>query len=140
MVEPSQDDVTAHFRRMASGGGMSDADVQRFGRRKLGGYHNRRQNYMVTKTPLVKPPVEMTSDVVDSVNKAKSRLGRAVKLTTNLDNEPVPNRSRKRKHAHRRGPHRTKKGGGESKKRKKRHQKDTHDNGESKKKRKKKKK
>ena len=102
-TEPSQDQVTHHFMEMAKGM-VTDADIQSINsRRGLGGHSRGRSvNYrMMYPNTLAKPPVQnVTSDVAQSIDQAKSRLGRAIKLDTNLDNEPVAHTSQKRRHHH----------------------------------------
>lgn len=100
-VEPSQEQVTHHFLQMARGM-VTDEDIQSLGRRnKLGGHtRGRSVNYrMMYPNTLAKPPVQnVTSDITSTIDQAKSRLGRAIKLDSNLDNEPVVGRSHKRRH------------------------------------------
>ena len=98
-VEPSQQQVNHHFMEMAKGM-VTDADIQSFGRGSLGGHGGKKAvNYRMCYPPdnVSTPIPNVTSDVAQTVEQAKSRLGRSVRLDTNLDNEPVTRDGSKRK-------------------------------------------
>lgn len=97
MVEPSQEEVTHHFMEMAEGK-VTDADIAAVGRGNMGGRHSRPIHYRMGNehAPIssVRPVQNVTSDVVASVDQAKSRLGRAIKLDVDLDGDSVPPKHR----------------------------------------------
>ena len=96
MVEPNQSDITQHFMEMAEGK-VTDADLAASGHRGMGGRHSRPTNYrMSSMGPVssVRPIQNVTSDVAASVDQAKSRLGRAIKLDVNLDGDSIPAKQR----------------------------------------------
>ncbi len=96
MVEPSQTDITHHFMEMAEGK-VTDADLAASGHRGMGGRHSRPTNYRMSSVgPVssVRPVQNVTSDVVASVDQAKSRLGRAIKLDVDLDGDSIPSKHR----------------------------------------------
>ncbi len=96
MVEPSQADVTHHFMEMAQGK-VTDADLAASNHRGMGGRHSRPINYRmggVGPVSTVHPVQNVTSDVAATVDQAKSRLGRAIKLDVDLDGDSLSSKPR----------------------------------------------
>ncbi len=97
MVEPSQEEVTRHFREMAEGK-VTDADLDvRGGRRGVGGRQSRPIHYRMgggsAAVSSVRPVQNVMSDVVATVDQAKSRLGRAIKLDVDAEGDSLPSSS-----------------------------------------------
>lgn len=83
MVEPNQDDFNRHFQSLAQGKVLGDNDIKSLSRQGLGGHHHQKINYKMAYDPTPKDPrpvQNVTSDIASSVNQAKSRLGKAIKL------------------------------------------------------------
>lgn len=83
MVEPDQQQFNKHFSDLASGKVIGDNDLQMLSRRGLGGHHHKSVNYKMAYDPNPKDPrpiQNVTSDIASSINQAKSRLGKAIKL------------------------------------------------------------
>lgn len=83
MVEPNQDDFNKHFQALAQGKILGDNDIKSLSRQGLGGHHHQSINYKMAYDPNPKDPrpvQNVTSDIASSVNQAKSRLGKAIKL------------------------------------------------------------
>jgi len=98
--EPSQEQITAHFREMARGK-VSDADIQSIVNKGVGGRMTRPIVYQVSSTHSTnaasqRPVQNVTSDIVQAEDQAKSRLGRAINLRMDADGDSIPANLRRR--------------------------------------------
>lgn len=83
MVEPDQSDFNKHFTDLAEGKIVGEGDLQALSHRGLGGRRHQSINYKMAFDPNPKTPrpiQNVTSEIASSINQAKSRLGKAIKL------------------------------------------------------------
>jgi len=96
MTEPNQQDITHHFMEMAEGK-ITDADLAAGSMGKLGGRSSKSAHYLMSSVgpaSSVHPVQNVTSDIVQTVDQAKSRQGRAIKLDVSVDGDSLPAKPR----------------------------------------------